>query len=294
MTTAEAVNSHLNVAKAVSESPAARLAQALDHWECQPDGEPLSGGMSEVLPVRRGDQELMLKLLPPPAAACEALALRAFPTSASVRCLDHHDELGALLLERLTSDSLAGVTSDRSIAIQADLARRLAVTDPSRTNDAVQIERLASDGWLFHLEDLRRRSPRVLSDRSVDAAREVITNLAYDSTATLTHGDLHSRNVHRDRDGNWRALDPAPRVGTIAYESHTVIVERDRLGELITAGPRELRRRLELFADVAAVPMDLVTRLCQARAVSSALYEAIEGNGVLAAELAWMAELLTR
>lgn len=294
MTTADAVNSHLNDAKAVTELPAARLAQALEHWGCQPDGEPLSGGMSEVLPVCRGDQELMLKLLPPSAAACEALALQAFPTSASVRCLDHHDELGALLLERLTSDSLAGVTSDRSIAIQADLARRLAVPDPSRTNDAVQIERLASDGWLFHLEDLRDRSPRVLSDRSIDAAREAITNLADDPTATLTHGDLHSRNVHRDRDGNWRALDPAPRVGTIAYEGHTVIVERDRLGQLITAGPRELQRRLELFADVAAVPMDLVTRLCQARAVSSALYEAIEGNGVLAAELAWMAESLTR
>lgn len=73
-------------------------------------------------------------------------------------------------------------------------------------------------------------------------------------------------------------LDPAPRVGTIAYESHTVIVERDRLRELITAEPRELQRRLELFADVAAVPMDLVTRLCQARAVSSALHEAIEGT----------------
>ncbi|MBT8162987.1 aminoglycoside phosphotransferase family protein [Arthrobacter sp. GN70] len=250
--------------------------------------------MSIVMPVRRGNQELMLKVLPWPEASREALALKAFPASASVRCLDHHDELGALLLERLTPGSLAGVTPDRSITIQADLARRLAVPDPSRKNDAIQIERLASDGWLVHLEGLLHRAPRVLSDRSVDAAREAITNLADDPTATLTHGDLHSRNVHRDRDGFWRVIDPAPRVGTIAYESHTVIVERNRLAELIAAGPCELRRRLELFADVAAVPLDLAERLCQARAVSSALHEAIEGEGALAAALAWMAASLAR
>ncbi|MBT8162604.1 MULTISPECIES: aminoglycoside phosphotransferase family protein [Arthrobacter] len=275
------------------ESLASRLAHALEEWGCQPDGEALRGGMSEVLPVRRGDQELMLKLLPRAEAAREALALQAFPPSVSVRYLDHHDELGALLLERLTSDSLAGMPPDRSITIQADLARRLAVPDPSRKKDAIQIERLASDGWLVHLEGLLHRAPRVVSERAIGAALEAITDLGTDPATTLTHGDLHSRNVHRDRDGFWRVIDPAPRVGTIAYESHTVIVERDRLGELIADGPRELRRRLEHFSDVAAVPLDLAERLCQARAVSSALHEAIEGNAGLAAELAWMAESLS-
>ncbi len=100
--------------------------------------------------------------------------------------------------------------------------------------------------------------------------------------------------THLDLDGRWRALDPAPRVGTIAYESHTVVVERDRLGELIAAGPRELLRRLELFADVAGVPPGLAAGLCQARAVTSAVHEAIEGNAALASQLVWMAESLTR
>lgn len=270
------------------------LARALEHWGCEPDGELLHGGMSEVLPVRRGDQELMLKVLPRSAAALEALALRAFPASASVRCLDHDDGLGALLLERLTPVSLAGAPPDRSITVQAELARSLAVPDSSRMSDGVSIERLGSDGWLAHLDVLLHRGPSLLSGRSIERAREAIAALAEDPTGTMTHGDLHSRNVHRDRDGRWRVLDPAPCIGTIAYESHTVVVERDRLGELITAGPRELLRRLELFADVADVSPALAAGLCQARAVTSAVHEAIEGHALLATQLAWMAESLSR
>jgi streptomycin 6-kinase len=270
-----------------------RIRKALQHWHCQPDGAVLRGGMSVVVPVRRSDERLMLKLLPSDAAVREALALSLFPRSASVVCLDHHADLGALLLERLTPESLVGADIDRSITIQADLARRLAVPAPPVPGDAVRIERLAADGWRRHLDDLHRARPSMLPNRVIDFAREVVAEFSEDRTTSLTHGDLHSHNVHRDRAGNWRALDPAPRIGTIAYESHTVIVERVRFGELIAGGERELRRRLTLFGEVAGVSPDAAARLCQARAVSSALYEAQQGHEALAAELAWMAEALT-
>ena len=269
-----------------------RIRKALQHWHCAPDGDALRGGMSVVVPVRRSDERLMLKLLPADAAAREALALSLFPASASVVCLDHRADLGALLLERLTPESLVGMDPDRSITIQADLARRLAVPVPPASVGAVHIAPLAA-GWRAHLDDLHRRRRSMLPERVIDCAREVISWFADEPTTTLTHGDLHSHNVHRDQDGCWRALDPAPRVGTVAYESHTVILERDRFGELIAAGAGELQARLALFAEVAGVGVDAASRLCQARAVSSALYEAIDGNGALAAELAWMAETLT-
>lgn len=196
-------------------------------------------------------------------------------------------DLGALLLERLTPRSLAEAPTDEQITVQARLARKLAVPAPAG------IGRLADDGIVNHLDNLTRDCPDLLNPRLTDAAREATRDLGNDSTATLTHGDLHSANVHQDHYGRWRVLDPNPRVGTIAFESHTVVVERPRLGEVIRAGGRELRRRLALFSEVAEVDPSLAERLCQARAVMSALYEQTRSNSRLAAELRWMAETLT-
>lgn len=265
-----------------------RLAGALRRWGCEVDGAELRGGMSVVVPVRAaGGAALMVKVLEPAFAAREATALRAFPAAASVCCFDHDEELGALLLERLTARSLAGADPEELITVQAGLARRLAVPDPGG------IDRLADTaGWLDHLDGLLRPRPRLLTDRAVDQARDAISDLADDPTDTLTHGDLHAINVHRDGDGRWRALDPNPRIGTIAYESHTVIVERDRLPALIRAGAGELRRRLARFAEVSGADRGLAERLCQARAVSSALAEHPRRPD-LGDQLRWMAEALT-
>ncbi|SDS04487.1 aminoglycoside phosphotransferase family protein [Microlunatus soli] len=269
--------------------PADRLAAALHRWNCRVDGTELRGGMSVVVPVRSADgSPLMIKLLDPQAARKEAIALRAFPPSASVRCEDAADDLGALLLERLTADSLAGHTVDDQITVQADLARRLAVADPGG------IDHLSdNDGWLEHLSSLLRQRPRLLDRRTIDLARRTITDLDQDRTVTLTHGDLHAINVHADATGAWRALDPNPRVGTIAYESHTIILERSRFDDLVRAGSVELLHRLALFSEVAGVDRSSSALLCQARAVSSALYEHLQGNRTLAAHLRWMADALT-
>lgn len=271
------------------DPPAERLRFGLRRFGCRIDGDPSAGGTAVVHPVRDADgRPLMLKLLAPAAARLEAIALHAFPASASVRCVDHDDDLGALLLERLTATSLAGADPDLMITVQAELARSLAVADPGGG-----IGRLSdTSGWLDHLDGLLRNQPRLLPARTVGAAREAIADLAHDPTGTVTHGDLHTINVHRDGEGRWRSLDPSPLIGTIAYESHTVIVERPQLGELVTAGPVELRRRLALFAEVAGVDRELATRLCQARAVSSALHARHTG-GRWTDELCWMSRTLT-
>jgi streptomycin 6-kinase len=248
----------------------------------------MRGGMSVVVPVRPSDgSQLMLKLLDLDGATREALALRAFPPSASVRCIDHAVDLGALLLERLTPVSLAGAPVDEQIIVQARLARSLAVPAPW------QIGRLSGTRLADHLNDLLCGAPDLLDGRVIDAARESLLDVASDDTATLTHGDLHTINVHKDDSGHWRVLDPNPHVGTIAFESHTVIVERSRLDEVIRAGGRELRRRLALFADVAEVDQGSAERFCQSRAVMSAPHEQARGAFRLAGDLRWMAEALT-
>lgn len=228
----------------------------------------------------------MLKLLDAATARMEAVALRAFPPAASVRCVDHADDLGALLLERLAPESLVGRPADEQIVVQAQLARALAVADPGG------IPPLAT-GLADHLDRLRERAPDLLGRRALEMSADVASVLGRLPGATLTHGDLHAANVHRDADGIWRTLDPNPRVGTIAHESHTVVVERSRLAELIRDGGRlELVRRLDLFAEVAGVDAGLAAGACQMRAALSALHAADEGNAPIAEQLGWMAEAL--
>lgn len=264
------------------------LAEGLRHWKCVPDGAEVRGGMSRVIPVRSAQgAALMLKAIPPQSARLEMRGLRAFPPAASVRCIDHLDDLGLLLLERLTPESLIGRPVDTQITIQAGLARALAVPDPGG------IPSLA-DGLADHLGKLVMRAPGLLKERVITAAADTAHLLADRPEPTLTHGDLHAANVHRDVNGMWRALDPTPQVGTIAHEGHTIVVERSRLGDLIAdGGGRELRRRPDVFADVADVEPDLVVAVCQMRATLSALHEAGKGNRELASQLQWMAVTLT-
>jgi len=245
--------------------------------------------MSVAVPVRSPDgAALMLKVLDVTAARAEATALRAFPEHASVRCLAHADGLGALLLERLAGPSLLGRSIDEQIVVQAGLARALAVPDPGG------LPRLA-DGQAEHLDRLLGQVPDLLARRVVATAAEAIGDLDSSPVTTLTHGDLHPANVLQDGSARWRAIDPDARVGTVAHESHTVVVDRSRLDELAgrgRAGATELRRRLVLFSDIAGVDTDLATRLCQARAVVSALFEAGRGDRRLASGLGWVAETL--
>lgn len=264
-----------------------RLDAALERWHCRRDGETLTGGMSRVQPARRRDgSAVVVKVLEPAAAIREARALAAFSDRASVGLIAVAEDLGALLLERLTPTDLTTEADPwRRIEVQARLAAALVVDDPGG------VPLLDPPGWLDQLERQLVAVPELLSGSAVGRARSTIAALP--AVDTLTHGDLHARNVHLDRDGRWRALDPAPLVGTVAHESHTVVVERDRLDELMTAGVVELRRRLEFFAEVAGCDRDLAIDLCQARAVSSALHEGGLGDpkGVVPG-LGWVAESL--
>src|SRR4051794_36376666 len=112
------------------DAPDDRLTAALRRWNCRVDGAAPRGGMSVVVPVQSTGGPLMLKILDPDAAAREATALRTFPSTASVTCFEYAEDLGALLLERLSAESLTGAGIDDQITVQAELARRLAVPDP--------------------------------------------------------------------------------------------------------------------------------------------------------------------
>src|SRR5579862_1904651 len=73
-------------------------------WRLVPDGAVMHGGLSVVVPVRRGDEPCVLKLgWVDETTAHEAAALAAWNGHGAVRLLEAEPETGALLLERLDS-----------------------------------------------------------------------------------------------------------------------------------------------------------------------------------------------
>lgn len=102
---------------------------------------------------------------------------------------------------------------------------------------------------------------------------ETIQHLAADETLTMLHGDLHYRNILRSHREPWLTIDPKGWFGTAAVDAFTVAAgAREQLG--IDGGLHAaIKRRVRQFAAAARVNGDLALACCQARAVSSYLYQ---------------------
>ncbi|MFD1148638.1 aminoglycoside phosphotransferase family protein, partial [Saccharothrix hoggarensis] len=99
-------------------------------WDLTPDGDLMHGYVAVVLPVRRADgHPAVLKLTwLDDETRQEPLALAAWRGEGVVRLLDHDDEHGALLLERLDhTRTLLDVPVEEALAVTGGLLRGLRV-----------------------------------------------------------------------------------------------------------------------------------------------------------------------
>ena len=104
-----------------------RLAtKACSRWQLTPDGELMHGFCAVVLPVRRADgHPAVLKLTwTDHETQHEPLALKLYDGNGAVQLLDHDEELGALLLERLDQHSLDDEPIDLAVGVIGELLRR--------------------------------------------------------------------------------------------------------------------------------------------------------------------------
>ena len=101
-------------------------------WNLTLDGPTMHGSNAIVIPVRRGDEALVLRMtLPDDRTADEIRALRFWDGRGTVRLVEADARIGASLLERLDgARSLAERPLDEAIPIIARLMRRLAVPAP--------------------------------------------------------------------------------------------------------------------------------------------------------------------
>lgn len=242
----------------------------LDAWELAPDGPPMYGMCSVVLPVRTADGQpgaLKVGWIDDETRA-EPLALRAWSGRGAVEVLRVEEDTGAMLLERLDEHRvLLDVPIDRALDIAARILRGLRVPPvPGLRRASATAARWGTefpDDW----RRLAEPCPRSLLASAVDLCAKLAEPPAEPS---ILHGDLHYANIlGRGADG-WAAIDPKPLAGDPAYE--VVPLLRNRWSEIRGPGGTAVERRMRRFAEPAGIDPETAYEWCLVRSVDDALW----------------------
>jgi streptomycin 6-kinase len=200
-------------------------------WGLRLDGEPQHGSNALVLPVRRGDERLALRLTPPgPEVSDQVAALRFWDGRGTVRLEAADLAAGAMLLERLAMDgSLRALPVEEALAVLGAMMRRLAVPAPASVPGTTEIvaERAAAlpSDW----ERLGRPFDKAFLQQAVGAA----TRLGEPAEDLAVDGDLHSGQVLRGTREPWLTVDPVLLRGDIAYDLGRILWTRlDELADI--------------------------------------------------------------
>ena len=207
-----------------------RLGPWLPRWDLTLDGPPPKvryQGLSdpgEVAFVRRGETQLVLKLLPDHGDEARMGAVLAhWDGRGAVRLIA--EAPGAILMERARpGDDLAElrerVGDTEATRVACDV---MAALNRPPLADAEDFRTIADWGRAFERD--RELAIAVGFDAGlIDEAAAVFAELlATQAEPVLLHGDLHHRNVLRDAERGWLAIDPKGVLGEPAYETGALL-----------------------------------------------------------------------
>ncbi|WP_083752002.1 aminoglycoside phosphotransferase family protein [Saccharothrix sp. ALI-22-I] len=214
-------------------------------WRLTPDGDLLNGNVAVVLPVRRADgHPAVLKLTWQDAETRqEPLALQKWGGEGVVRLLDHDDEHGALLLERLDhTRSLIDAPLEEALAVTGGLLRRL------RVPAGPEFRRHEPDDLVEENAGLDRPVPGGFVEQAGELGRELTASAGN----TLVNEDLHYENVLRGDREPWLMIDPKPLSGD--REFGVIPLLWNRFGEM--DGERGLRDRFAALCDIGELDVE--------------------------------------
>lgn len=249
----------------------ARTADLLAEWALTPDGPPIAGRLSLVMPVVAEDgRPAVLKVgYPHEEAAQEHLALRYWGGVGAVELLRADPHRTALLLERLGPEDLTGRWDLEACEVVGELYARIHVPAPPQLPTLpTQLAR-----WTEGL----RRAPAALPPRLVEQAIGLGGELAADpaSSGRLIHTDLHYENVLAAEREPWLVIDPKPLSGDPHYELAPMLTNRwDEVAGQVRAA---VRRRFDALVEVAGFDEDRARAWVIVRVVHSAVWAVQDG-----------------
>lgn len=245
----------------------------LARWRLRPDGPPMHGHCSLVLPVRTADgAAAVLKIsFPDDESEHEHVVLRRWAGAAAVRLLSADPHRRAMLLERLHGADLTGLTDVDACRVVAGLYRRVHVPamPPLRTLGSY-LRR-----WNADLAALPRGAP--IPRRLVEQAAALGADLAAEpaTDSRVIHCDLHYANVLAADREPWLVIDPKPVNGDPHYEIAPMLWNRwEELGGDVREG---VRRRFHTLVDAAGFDEDRARVWVVVRMVHNAMWALQDG-----------------
>ncbi|MFJ8164775.1 aminoglycoside phosphotransferase family protein [Streptomyces sp. NPDC096136] len=243
--------------------------EALERREVSAQRALAPGGRSSlVILVRYADgTPAALKLAPPGARpGLELAALAHWGGFGAVRVLDsrHHEEDGALLLERLHAEvSLRSLPEAKALLEACGTLRRLWVRPPAGHPFETVAERTAAQAGALRSAPAEARA---LAGAAL-AVREELT--AGPPEELLLHGNFRQGKVLAGERAPWLTVGPEPLVGERAYDLARLV--RDRLEDQVASstGAAGARRRVNKLADSLEVDRERLRGWTLFRAVES-------------------------
>jgi streptomycin 6-kinase len=238
----------------------------LERWRLRPDGNTITGPNSKLLPVRRGDDLLMLKAAMQPREVRAAAYLDWLGGSGAVAVLER--ERDATLMERVTGRrSLAEIEmaggAEEALAVLCGVGAAL-----HAVRDTVPDEVVPLSSWLQRLTEVASTS-EFFGRMAIKAQRL----LSEEHDIRVLHGDLHHWNVLDGGDRGWLAIDPNGLRGERAFE-FALMTLPVKLADDTDAGVLSSRSRI--IARLARVDS---RRLLEWLAVQAALWAAWSAPG---------------
>ena len=253
----------------------AELGAAMARWQLVADGDVRDTPSGSILFVRRGAEQLVLKMVG--AAGDELLASPAYEYFSGHGAVTLVAQEGrALLLERiapggaLTEKVVAG-DDDGATAVLCDVMRAL-------HRDAPPPAELATvEDWGADLsQDHAAGGPLPLA--LVSRAAAVFDELCRSQGPRVClHGDLHHDNVLFDARRGWLAIDPKGVIGERAYECGAFL--RNPTDDASRfADPTIIDRRVRIVCERLGLDRTRVIGWCFAQAMLSAVWALQDGR----------------
>ena len=195
-----------------------KIDMQCDRWGLRIVGPAAHGSNAIVVPVDRGGEPLVLRMTPPGPDVAELVrALRFWDGRGTVRLILDDLDAGAMVLERLSAESLATVPVDEAMEVIGRMMRRLAVPAPAdvRSTTALVADRAAelSRDWTRLAQPIDRTFLAAATD-----AAERLVSAGTTTRQTAVNADLHSAQVLRGQREPWLVVDPVLLRGDIAYD----------------------------------------------------------------------------
>jgi streptomycin 6-kinase len=226
----------------------------LTGWGLRADGEPMHGFCSLVLPVHTEHRtSAVLKMgFPDEESEHEHLALQHWHGNGAVRLLRADPRRRAMLLERLSSDTLEELWDVDACEVVGGLYGRLHIPAPPQLRPLSGRVR----AWVDELSVLPRNAP--VPRRLVEQALSIARGFADDprTDGVLVHTDLHYANVLAGERQPWLAIDPKPLSGDPHFEPAPMLW--NRWDEVVASGDvrDSVRRRFHTLVDTALLDED--------------------------------------